>query len=329
MILTAAEKQVIVAVKNLEMRNGMRTVDELNDFGRMFFCSYKLDWELALPALLRKGVIDEENGQFRIMEALDGLATDLVRKYPRFRYWYNDWYRLAGKSKAHSRLCEMAYGIDLCQTGMMTLKQLQFMTENFVQSGKTGLDLGCGIGNITEYIVDQCSCKMTGIDPIVFGIRRARQRTAHKKAGLTFQIGDMTSYFRPGMKYAAIFSLDTIYFVGDKYGEVVLDALQALHPHGKLLVFYSAWDPKDSNLEVHSTQLANFLNQNKIPYQSFDFTRDEREHWRKKHRALLELKECFLEERNELIYENRLMEAEGFAKMADADKLFRYFYVIG
>lgn len=114
MILKASEKQIIISIKNLLAHNGIASLENLEDFGTMFFCSYKKDWANSFDFLINKGIIRNENNEFFINSDIDAFSSFLVRKYPRFHYWYNDWYRMAEKSEAHSKLCKSVYRINLC-----------------------------------------------------------------------------------------------------------------------------------------------------------------------------------------------------------------------
>ena len=53
------------------------------------------------------------------------------------------------------------------------------------------LDLGCGIGSVTEYISDVTGAHITGVDFAEDAIIRARSRTRAKRNRLTYEVGDM------------------------------------------------------------------------------------------------------------------------------------------
>ncbi|MCG8501952.1 MAG: class I SAM-dependent methyltransferase [Firmicutes bacterium] len=330
MYLKANEKQVIIAIQNLKRKNGGMTHKELEDFGNMFFCSYKLDWEKAIANLLSKQMIELKNNTYSICCNFNKLAETLTRKYPRLRYWYNHWYSLGMKSEAHSRLCQAAYGVDLCQTGMITLKQIEYIIQNYIEEKKTCLDMGCGLGLISEYISGRTLCKISGIDVIASAIRNARKRTINKREYLEFYLSNMTKYFKEEVnnKYDYIFFFDTVYFLADQFSEVIPDAIRALNKNGKILIFYSAWNPKDSGLSAGSTKLADYLNNEGYKYKTVDFTEDERRHWQIKKETLMNLEDSFLTEGNKIIYTNRMMEADFFTNMMMEDKLYRYLYVL-
>ena len=328
MILKASEKQIIISIKNLLARNGITSLENLEDFGTMFFCSYKKDWANSFDSLINKGIIRNENNEFFFNSDFDAFSSFLMRKCPRFRYLYNDWYRMAEKSEAHSKLCKSAYGINLCQTGMMTLNEINYIAQNIIGTNKCCLDLGCGSGHISEYIADTCASSVVGIDTIASGIKIARQRTCNKKNTLQFYRQDMLTFKDINRKFDYIFSFDTIYFAGSKLSNFIENSLSMLNSNGKLLIFYSAWEPKDKAFAYDSTVLGEYLEKAGIKYSCIDFTADERNHWIVKHEALLNLKEEFINEGNKIVYDNRLMETKDLSKKAKEEKLFRYLYII-
>jgi len=46
-ILKASEKQIIISVRNLLARNEATSLENLESYGTMFFCSYKKDWNIS------------------------------------------------------------------------------------------------------------------------------------------------------------------------------------------------------------------------------------------------------------------------------------------
>lgn len=328
MILSAKEKQIIIAIKALIDRNGISSIEELEKFGKMYFLSYKLNWDGGITSLIDKGIVVKDIETYSINVQFDDLAQNLQKKYPRFRYWYNEWYKQSEKSEAHSILCERAYGIDLCQTGMMTLNQLEYIIKNIIESDSICLDLGCGSGYITEYISEASSSYVDGIDIIINAIRIAKNRTLSKTNKIKFHHCNMLEYKTNSNKYDYIFLFDTIYFIGDNASELIKNLVYMLKPNGKILIFYSAWKPKDTELTCRGTILARKFETMALNYECIDFTQDEREHWKRKYQSLLKLKEQFISEGNEIIYTNRMLEIESFLKYIREDSLFRYLYII-
>ena len=326
MILNVSEKQFLIAIQNLIFRNELITLLKIEDFGKMFFCSYKRSFNDAFFSLLEKSVIFQDNEKIYINLKYQDMVTELVEKHPRFRYWYNEWYQFGNKSRAHSTLCQDAYGIDLHQTGMLTLNQINYLLNNVLQSQKKCLDLGCGSGYITEYLADNGSLEAVGIDIIANGIRNARLRT-REKPYLRFYLYDMRTFYINEM-FDYIMSFDTIYFIGKNIPQFITNCQKMKKDEGKIIIFYSAFRPKDSSLDVHKTLLGSYLNQEKIKYQFVDFTADDYTFWKKKHQKLTELELDFLNENNKIIYDNLLIEATHYVALANNKEMRRYLYII-
>lgn len=326
MILSAKEKQIVVAIKTLMDQSGVLTMDELEKFGKEYFWSYKLNWNGGIESLQEKCIVFKEEDRYSINPEFNDLARDFQRKYYWVRFLYNQWYEQGEFSKAHSALCKESYGIDLCQTGMMTLKQIEYITKNIVEKDSKCLDMGCGSGYISEFISDACSCYVVGIDLMVNGIRIARKRTRSKMDKINFYRTDMTQY-KTEDKYDYIFLFDTIYFIS--YKDKFLENLQnMLKPKGKILIYYSAWKDKDTLFTPDKTALGSLLETMKFSYEYIDFTQDERKQWETKFHTLLKLKDQFYSEGNDFVYDLRMREAEEFTEFAKNDELFRYLYII-
>ena len=43
------------------------------------------------------------------------------------REWYNEYFKRAVASKAHAQFCERVYGKDLCQHGLMHMRELDLL----------------------------------------------------------------------------------------------------------------------------------------------------------------------------------------------------------
>ncbi|MBN1647116.1 MAG: class I SAM-dependent methyltransferase [Spirochaetales bacterium] len=322
---TASEQQLLLAVRRCNDKNYNPTRDEIEEFGRTYYCSFKLDWNGAFANLLETGDLVNRNDGITLRNGLN--IDNIARRKPRYKYWYNDWYRLADRSKTHSCLCSFAYGIDLCQTGMMTKCQIDHLAGLLAPDGR-GIDAGCGAGRITEYLYRKAHAKLTGVDTIWSGIRLARERNALNE-GLEFKLGDMREFIR-GAKtgYDFILSIDTLYFIGDDLGLFIKDCLDKLASGGKMHIFYSAWENKDNALGFDKNKLGKFLLDSQISFEYTDFTDDDISHWKKKKLFLERNRDAFIAEGREILYENRYCEANIFENLGSLKKMKRYLYTI-
>lgn len=324
-MFTASEQQVLLSTTLCTNKKGDSTRDDIEKAGEDYFCSFKMDWCDAFKKLLEKGDLIESNGRLSVRI---GLSIDeIAKRKPRYKYWYNDWYRLAEKSEKHSELCAHAYGIDLCQTGMMTKRQIDYLS-TLIKSSSKGLDAGCGVGKITEYIWSITNATILGVDTIYSGIRLAKQRTAISE-GLEFKLSDIRPFIATGDdKYDFIMSLDTLYFLGDGLGSFVIDCVDNLSAKGKLFIFYSAWDGKDNDITFDGNNLGKFLTGKGIDFHYVDYSDDDYDHWEKKKDFLERNKASFVSEGFKILHERRYAETVFFKRLISEKKVKRYLYTV-
>lgn len=322
---TASEKQLLVATMHLTKNNGSALQNEIEQFGREYFCSFKLDWNDAFKKLLQNGDLINDKTQISLKPGLD--IKNITKNKPRYKYWYNDWYKLAEKSKMHSELCSHSYNIDLCQTGMMTKYQIDYLS-NLIVPFTRGLDVGCGVGKVTEYLWSKTNTEITGIDTIYTAIRLA-QRRSYSKKGLDFKLDDMRSFIKQKETfYDFILSMDTIYFIGTDYKDFLQDCMDRINNEGRIFIFYSAWEGKDQMISFNENKLGKYLIENKFEFEVTDFTDDDFIHWRKKKTFLEQNEKSFINEGNKLLFDKRYSEAKIFDELGNSKKMKRFLYTI-
>ncbi len=324
-LYTASQQQVLIAAKLSADSEGWTTLKAMSEFGGSYFCSFKLDWTQAIEDLVQAGDLCAYRERMNVRAGLD--VDDIIGRHPRYKYWYNDWYRLADKSRLHSELCRYAYGIDLCQTGMMTKKQLDYLCSLPDVQG-TGLDVGCGSGRIAAYLRANGATEVVGIDTIYWAIRLARER--HRGVnGLDFRLCDMRSYVESATeRYDFMVSMDSLYFVGTQFGGFLDACLNRLSKRGRLHIFYSAWNGKDEKTGVEDNNLGHHLINSGTAFSYVDFTTDDYEHWKRKRRFLEENSVGFAMEGRELLWKKRLDEATHFERQIIDETMKRYLYSI-
>ncbi len=262
-MLSGAEKQILTILHLHAGKDQFITQDDLDAWGKKYFCSFKMDWKNALKQLENKRLLSRNKNHLMLHESLEGVPIPRIK--PRFRYWYNDWYRMAHASPTHSALCEYAYGINLCQTGMMTHQQIDYLCQIIRSSNyTTGIDLGCGIGAVTQYLHDHTELSLVGIDMVASGIKLARLRAKHLRT-LNYTFADIRRFMADATHhYDCILSLDTLYFLGDHLKHVLLDSVDKLTPDGTMFVFYSAWEAKDRQITSDGNRLGRYLHEENI-----------------------------------------------------------------
>jgi len=229
-------------------------------------------------------------------------------------------------------LCERAFGKDPTQDGQVDMDALHdLMARLDIRKGDRVLDLGCGAGGIAEYIADETGAQVTGLDYAESAIRTALDRTDRKRDRLTFVQGDMNSLEFPAHSFDKILSLDTIYWVADI--DVALTTIaNLLRPNGKIAVYIAHTpliDDHPNAHEPHGTWIAQSLVKLGLSYDVVDHTEDFLQFWPRVRKTALELKEDFVAEGNEVIFDSFMLDAdEDYLPAAAAGKLRRYLYVI-
>lgn len=245
------------------------------------------------------------------------------------REWYNEYFKRAESSEAHAQFCERVYGKDLCQHGLMHIRELDLLV-SLIKPGCKILEIGCSNGYITEYIHDRTGATILGLDFSNVAIEQARRRTAHKSGSLQFERVDLTQEEIPGSGYDYIILVDSIYFLGD-FAESLKKFSERLNDTGKLIIsVFQAKDEEDPEeiLLPDSTLLAQALDQLGLAYTWYDFTADVRAHGIENYRVGEELKEAFEAEGNEFLYEARTTENRFFKESAEREEIVRYMYLV-
>lgn len=250
--------------------------------------------------------------------------------------FYERFYQTIEQSRAHERFCERAFGRNLGQHGFADMAQLDTLLAA-LHSGPHHhlLDLGCGNGQIAEYISDCTGAHVTGLDYIPAAIHQAQARTAAKADRLSFLVGDINALTLPPAAFDAILAIDTIYFSQD-YVTTIRQLTAALRPGGRLFFFYSyGWEPGMSSndflretLEPTRTPLAVALQANGLTFITQDFTEMDYRLAQQRKQVLAELQAAFLAEDLQFIYDNRMGEANGISRGVELGLHRRYFYQV-
>jgi SAM-dependent methyltransferase len=265
-------------------------------------------------------MIDEFDPEKSLHQFIDHVHNKKILDF------YNEFYKRAKESKAHSELCRNVYGEDFCQHGMLDMNQLDRLIEVSKLNRDTRvLELGSGAGLVAEYISDVTQCWITGIDISAEAIEYASARTKDKKNKIVFEIGDMADVCYPDNAFDAVISIDTLYFVKNLEG-TIRNAVKSLRPKGRIYIFYHV-DPDLGDCPsldpVRCSQLGVALDKVGLEYQVIDFTIENIKHWELKTQVLLELRTKFEEENNLLLYSSRMEEC-----MSNMCYFYRFLYIV-
>jgi ubiquinone/menaquinone biosynthesis C-methylase UbiE len=322
-----AEKQLLIGVRSIELRKETPDKSSLEDFGKRFFDDDLVDWTGAYESLMARGYLQFDNGLYSLSDEAAKLAAGFHKK--KMSSGFDEWMIKSYDCKAYSHFCELVYGIDLCQFNMVDREQLDKLLEvlELVPDNRV-LDLGCGVGRITEYISDSTGAKITGVDFAEGVIDRANKRTAMKRDRLSFRICDINALDLPSNFFDTIMAIDTLYFVDNL--DVTVKAMKRLiGDAGQMGVFYSQIikpnEPREL-LNADSTKLAKALHKCGLPYKTWCFTENEHEIWRKEKKLAVELKSDFESEGYSDLCESRTKEAEQLLEIIEDGRESRYLY---
>lgn len=237
----------------------------------------------------------------------------------------------AEQSTASRKFCQQVYGRDLCQFNSMSMMQLEKLLEVMNLSEKDHLlDMGCGVGLISEYISDITRASLLGIDLAPGAIRSAQERTLKKRERLSYQVMDMDELSLPEKAFSGVISIDAIHFAHD-LKRTILAAWGSLRENGQMGIFYahtlSAGEPA-GNLDPGRTPFAKVVLECGLDFRTWDFTQDELAVWERILEAAEGLKDAFEGEGKLELYEMSVADALPMLEAVKTGKRRRYLYHI-
>ena len=331
MKISEAGIQVLASLRRAELLGETSDRISLESHGERFW-TYLEDWSDSYDDLVAQGLIEGDESGYRLTESGRPLAETWHAERPdHYWYYYQYLYPASNASDTHSLLCERAFGKDLCQDGQVDMTCLDDIIGYLnLKPGDTALDLGCGAGGISEYISDSTGSFVTGLDYSDSGIATATARTESKRDRLTFVVGDMNALTLPPNSFNAVISLDTIYWVED-LNKSLSSFVELIKPGGTLAIIVActpAIEDTPAAFEPDGTWIARALGQKGLRYDVHDYTASFLEFWPKLKQVALELRDDFVAEGNELIYDSFMLDAnEDYLPAAEAGKLRRYLYI--
>jgi cyclopropane fatty-acyl-phospholipid synthase-like methyltransferase len=225
---------------------------------------------------------------------------------------YDDLLIRCASSKAYSQFCNEVHGKNLLQFNVVDMVDLELMLNKLkISKDDVVLDLGCGLGKITEYIAQKTRAKIIGIDSSKKAIEWA-QNNLKTNEKLSFDVIDINELNFSSNSFDVIIAIDVLYWVDD-LEPVIKKLKKILKPDGRMGIFYVLFrtknDPKESIL-VENSRIGELLKQNNFSLEIIDISRKAIELWKQKISAGEKLKPKFEEEGNLDIIESRLTSGE-------------------
>jgi len=324
--ITRAEQQIIYTIRYLSRKNPP-TRDKVVELRELILGKNLVEWGESMDDLLKRGIVHENDKRLTLSDSIKEEAERLYLE------WSEDGFSEAliksEESAAYSEYCKRLYGADLCQFNMMDMEQLGHLLEVLSLSSESRvLELGCGIGTITDYISDTTGATITGIDFAAKAIGRAQERTVTKQDKLTFIVQNMDSLDFPTQTFDTIIAIDTLYFVSN-LEETVGRCKKLLKPDGQMGLLYSQIlrsEESDDLLQPNNTNLACQLREHSLSYEFWDYSENDREFWQQSRKIAEDMRSEFEAEGNLDLYESRIKESEQILKSVNEGRTSRYLY---
>lgn len=281
-----------------------------------------------LKSLQDKSMIIFENVIYSLSDTGSKIGKKVRTK------WLSDFYdnelMRCAESKAYNEFCERVYGENLLQYNVVDIQQLDMMQDKLkINSNDVVLDLGCGLGGITEYLAKKTGAQITGVDFSEKCIQLAESK-GKGIANLKFKTMDINELNFPSNTFDVILALDVLYWLDD-LNPVLQKIKDILKPDGRMGVFYVNFkdqeDP-DKPFGWENSKFTKLLEQNNFSFVVFDVCQEAVEIWKRKLAIGKELREQFLSEKNEDIIDSRLNGGANVIKKFAANEQKRYFYFV-
>jgi ubiquinone/menaquinone biosynthesis C-methylase UbiE len=328
-----ADIQVLASIRRAELE-GESSDRATLEAGTDRYWKYLEDWSDSWQRLLDDGLIQGDEDGYSLTERGRPLAEGYYAERPdHFWYYYQHYYPAAQASRAHSQLCERVFGKDLTQDGQADMDSVNDLISYLeIGEGDKVLDLGCGAGGISEYLSDATGAHVTGLDYAATAIETATNRTSGKEERLAFVQGDMNSLDFAENSFDKIVSIDTIYWVAD-IDNALASIGKLIKPGGRIGIFVAntpLMDDSPDAYNLHGTWIAKSLSKLSLSYDAYDYTESFLSFWPKLKEVALDLRDDFIAEGNEVIFDSFMLDAdEDYLPAAEAGKLRRFLYIIG
>ncbi|MHA2248177.1 MAG: class I SAM-dependent methyltransferase [Candidatus Hodarchaeales archaeon] len=169
-----------------------------------------IDSDSAINSLIAKNQVVYDGIGLKLTNF--GLKIGKVIRSKQMSDWYNNHLLRCAKSKAYVLFCEKVFGKNLYQFNVLDMDQLETLISTLnLNCNDSVLDLGCGLGKVTEYIQMKTGAKITGIDFAEQLIQWAKHNTEINDDDLEFQVGNIDELFFPPSSFNAIYAIDTLY----------------------------------------------------------------------------------------------------------------------
>lgn len=307
---------------NLANQNQVITIDAIKRNLEWMLCE-KFDPATEIAWLITNGFLSGGHENIFTLTVL-GQAEAWRINQIRMKADFNRLINRATDSRAYLNFCEEIYGYRMYLFNMMDKTQLDYLF-NAVSIVKSDiiLDLGCGTGNILNHLVKQYGCRGIGIDQL-------DQKIIQKSSPLISYIdGNIDEIPENVIKSDITLAVDSLYFSNDLAG--LIDLLRSIK-NNRLYLYYSQYIfdetvKERAILHYDLTRLAQVLQVKAIPYQTVDYSANERALYEKSLQVLPKYQKAFIDEGNQDLFEMKLKEYASGKELYDKGLASRYLYI--
>lgn len=315
--LSDLEMQMVAVINRLVRTNRRVTKTNIVYLLEIKIPSLINCWEKVIEQLAEKEVIKKDDNAQSIAYNFTKKG-ELYAEHSRQNsmltlFFYNEFYQTGEKSKAHAEFCEIVYGKNLCQHGMMDMTQLNRLIEVInSQNHKTALELGCGNGYITEYLSAETGLTLTGVDLSNVAIELANKRTHNKRKRLNFLVQNLNNLSFADNSFDAIIAIDSLYGIYNL--EITIFKMNSMLTSEGSMYLFLHFPPINDDTGLHAPEksyLGQILNRLNFDYSYINFTEENLRHWQLKEKTLIKLKSKFVSEGSDFLFTNRMTECDG------------------
>jgi len=247
--------------------------------------------------------------------------------------WYERYYTAIEYSASYAEFCSRVFGRNYAQHGFADMDQVARLVDALdIRSTDSLLDLGCGTGGMVAHVGREFEVEAFGLDYDQRAMALAGRKYAADR--VHFVAGDIGALCFAAASFEIVIAIDTLYFT--RLEPTVAALVDILAYDGRAGILYShGADPQNplphfdrSTLPPERTPLGVVLASRGLPYMALDLTEEDRRHALKKKSVLEDLKDDFIAEGNEFLFENRYGEACGVLAAIEANAHARYQYII-
>ena len=239
---------------------------------------------------------------------------------------YEQFYKMAERSRAFEAYCRDAFGKDLSQDGFSDIDQINRILKYIPEGDDIHiLDVGCGNGKMLGYLQDKTNAYIHGFDYSKNAIDIAGKMLQNKA---NFKQGNIGETDYPPEQFDLVASMDTMYFAPD-IEKFVSQIMRWLKKDGVLFVGYQEGDVMPKTDNGKTTVLAKAFDKCRIQYEVEDITFETYELLKKKRKIALQYQNDFEKEGNKEWFDMLMLQTNCTLEPYDvfAQKMARYIYI--